>query len=462
MQGVFKHVQDNVDPKLCFVMMPFDESFNALYRLVERCCKEQGLRCERADTDVSPGKITSRIYSCIRQASIVLADMTGRNPNVFYELGLAHAISDNVVLLAQSPDDVPFDLRDFLHIRYTNTFAGAEKLANDLSKVLARLAHSADIVIQQTEQEAVESLLDAGGAPGEIDTPEMLHVRAEIAKEMGHFAEAKQFLQRALELVRSGEGDADDVTNCAIEAESCKLKQMAQELYEVALVRDPRHVHAKQCYVSFLLDEYPNDPERVTLAGQMLDALESVPERQERTKALRAQYCTNPYVLAHEPDGTHDEVLEKIMSETNFHSLREAVPALHALLRLRRIDEVTKLLKKIRASVPDDEKKDCDRALADTLASSDDEEDRGKAIGIYEQLLSDSGEDPDVQHNLATLLFGRGGKEDRARACTLWQQSYEAMPHDLRVRRAFSRCLLSLGKKEAAQKVLEGRPLEDN
>ena len=460
MPGVFKHVQDKTDPKLCFVMMPFDESFNALYRLMERCCKEQGLRCERADTDVSPGKITSKIYSCIRQASIVLADMTGRNPNVFYELGLAHAISDNVILLAQSIDDIPFDLKDFLHIRYTNTFDGAEKLANDLSKVLARLARSADVVTEQTEQEAVESLAVAGETAGEIDTPEMLHIRAEIAKEMGHLAEAKQFLLRALELARSGEGDADDVTNCAIEAESCKFRQIAQELYEIALARDPRHIQAKQCYVSFLLDEYPNDPERVTIAGQMLDALESVTEKQERTKALRAQFCTKPYVLAHQPEGAHDEVLEKIMSETDFHSLREALPALNALQKLKRIDEVTSLLKKIRECVPEEEKKDCDRALADALASSDDEENREKAMGIYAQILSDSNEDPDVQHNLATLLFGRGGKEDREKACALWQRSYEAMPYDLHVRRAFSRCLLSMGKKEIAQRVLEGKQLE--
>jgi hypothetical protein len=121
MVGVFDGLIPKVQSDMCFVLMPFDDSFSALYRLVARCCHEENLRCERADSDARPGKITSKIYEYIANSAIFIVDMTGRNPNVFYELGLAHAISDNVILLTQHRDDVPFDLRDFKYIHYVNT-----------------------------------------------------------------------------------------------------------------------------------------------------------------------------------------------------------------------------------------------------------------------------------------------------------------------------------------------------
>ena len=115
-------------------MMPFEERFDPFYRLIFRCCSEQDLDCMRVDEDAIPGKITEKIYERIAEAGILIVDMTGRNPNVFYELGLAHAISDNIILLTQSTDDVPFDLRDFTHIEYSNSVEGAEKLLTNLSK----------------------------------------------------------------------------------------------------------------------------------------------------------------------------------------------------------------------------------------------------------------------------------------------------------------------------------------
>ena len=62
--------------------------------------------------------ILARIYDGIQRADLVVADMTGRNPNVFYEVGYAHALSKEVVLLTQKPDDIPFDLAGHNHIIY--------------------------------------------------------------------------------------------------------------------------------------------------------------------------------------------------------------------------------------------------------------------------------------------------------------------------------------------------------
>jgi hypothetical protein len=65
-----------------------------------------------------------------------VADLTSKNPNVFYELGMAHAMGKEVVLLAQSLDDVPFDLRPVRTIIYDNDLAGYDELADRLRRTL--------------------------------------------------------------------------------------------------------------------------------------------------------------------------------------------------------------------------------------------------------------------------------------------------------------------------------------
>lgn len=66
------------------------------------------------------GSMLERIYSQISRADILVADMTGRNANVFYEVGYAHALGKNVVLLTSVAQDIPFDLKHFPHIVYEN------------------------------------------------------------------------------------------------------------------------------------------------------------------------------------------------------------------------------------------------------------------------------------------------------------------------------------------------------
>lgn len=71
-----------------------------------------GLEIDRADLDARPGPITPRIVSGLLAARAIVCDLTGRNPNVYYELGLAHALNLPVVLLIDSHADLPFDIKD--------------------------------------------------------------------------------------------------------------------------------------------------------------------------------------------------------------------------------------------------------------------------------------------------------------------------------------------------------------
>jgi hypothetical protein len=118
-----------------FVLMPFGEAFNAIYKDgIKAACKEAGVSCERVDEQKFDGRILDRIYSQIAKADIIVADMTGRNPNVFYEVGYAHAIHKRVILLTQNVEDIPFDLTDYQHIVYEGNIQSLKSELTDKIK----------------------------------------------------------------------------------------------------------------------------------------------------------------------------------------------------------------------------------------------------------------------------------------------------------------------------------------
>lgn len=105
--------------KLCFVMMPFSEQFDRVYReLIAPAVVDAGLTAVRADEISSAGFIMEQIRAAIQQSRLCVADLTDRNPNVLYELGFAQAANKSVVLLASELTDLPFDVSGFRVIRY--------------------------------------------------------------------------------------------------------------------------------------------------------------------------------------------------------------------------------------------------------------------------------------------------------------------------------------------------------
>jgi hypothetical protein len=129
-----------LDPQLCFVLMPFTDRFQPIYDdHIRPAVERAGLRCERADEIRGTNLITWDIWEKINRARFLIADLTDRNPNVFYELGLAHAISKDVILLTQSMDFVPFDLKALRCITYEFTPRGVQSLEKGLSGTIAAL-----------------------------------------------------------------------------------------------------------------------------------------------------------------------------------------------------------------------------------------------------------------------------------------------------------------------------------
>lgn len=134
----------------CFVMMPFADPIGGYYELIyEPAIKKTGLTPIRADTDIfGTGKIIEQIWAGLKRAKVLVAELTGRNPNVLYELGLAHALNKPVVLISSNEDDVPFDVRHVRVIYYdvNDPFWGEKLIAKVAENVASALANPSDAI----------------------------------------------------------------------------------------------------------------------------------------------------------------------------------------------------------------------------------------------------------------------------------------------------------------------------
>lgn len=132
--------QDDDWPEV-FVLMPFTPELDPVYEdHIKKALSESGLtlRVGRANEFFGTGLIMSDIWSAIHAARVVVADCTGRNSNVFYEIGLAHAIGKHTVLISQSLGDVPFDLRYLRVIPYKYTPPGMKAFEKTLVETIRK------------------------------------------------------------------------------------------------------------------------------------------------------------------------------------------------------------------------------------------------------------------------------------------------------------------------------------
>lgn len=118
---------------LVFVLMPFDKTYKEFYEnAIKKVIEKMGLDCKRVDDFFGSRSIMSDVFKYIKDARFILADFSGRNANVFFEVGIAHALGKNVLLLAQDLEDIPPKLRTVRCIVYDRTLAGAARIASVL------------------------------------------------------------------------------------------------------------------------------------------------------------------------------------------------------------------------------------------------------------------------------------------------------------------------------------------
>lgn len=133
---VFRVPTGKVEEDLVSAMMPFDMSFDKVSEALRKACKASDLRYQRADDIWDEPEVIQDVFSLIYRSRIVICDFSGRNPNVFYEAGIAHTLGKPVMPIVQNPEDIPFDLRHLRFIKYHDNGEGREKLARDVEQKL--------------------------------------------------------------------------------------------------------------------------------------------------------------------------------------------------------------------------------------------------------------------------------------------------------------------------------------
>ena len=123
-----------------FMVMPFRDRFDQIYRgIIRPLVADLNLTINRGDDFRTTGNfIMQEVWNAIHAARLIIAETTGDNPNVYYELGIAHTLGKPVILLTQHKDDlqIPFDIRHLRFIVYENSISGGQTLRDDLQRTI--------------------------------------------------------------------------------------------------------------------------------------------------------------------------------------------------------------------------------------------------------------------------------------------------------------------------------------
>ncbi|MDA3790427.1 MAG: hypothetical protein PF503_18275 [Desulfobacula sp.] len=130
--NIFSIPEEQLDSQLVSVMMPFSPSFNAVHSAISNASVMAGFACKRVDDIWNHSTVIQDVFSLIFQSFIVVCDFSGKNPNVFYEAGIAHTLGKHVVPITQSEQDIPFDLQHHRYAKYLNNGEGLETLKQEL------------------------------------------------------------------------------------------------------------------------------------------------------------------------------------------------------------------------------------------------------------------------------------------------------------------------------------------
>ena len=137
----FDNVVIRRDVPTCFLIMPFATELDFVHRVIADVVGSFGIRCIRADEVYLSRPVMEDVKQMIAGADLVICDFTGRNPNVYYEAGLADAWRKDWIVLSQTSEDMTFDVRHIRSIRYSNTMGADIRLREELAQALRALGY---------------------------------------------------------------------------------------------------------------------------------------------------------------------------------------------------------------------------------------------------------------------------------------------------------------------------------
>nr|WP_159465068.1 hypothetical protein [Scandinavium goeteborgense] len=117
-----------VERRQAFVLTPFNEIFDETYNNIKTTVMSLGIPCTRGDEELKTGSVLSHIVKLMLESQIIIANIDGRNSNVYYELGIAHALGKKTILISTEVDDIPFDIKTQRILFYTTKEELKEKL----------------------------------------------------------------------------------------------------------------------------------------------------------------------------------------------------------------------------------------------------------------------------------------------------------------------------------------------
>ena len=143
---VFSIPNEPIDSNLIALMIPFSAEFDLVTTAIKGVSSECGMICERADDIWRDFTIIQDVFSLIYRARIVICDFSNKNPNVFYEAGIAHTLGRAVIPLARSVSDIPFDLRHHRHLIYLPNEQGIDQMKFELkSRIKTLLVNAGNV-----------------------------------------------------------------------------------------------------------------------------------------------------------------------------------------------------------------------------------------------------------------------------------------------------------------------------
>lgn len=140
----FQRTNIAVEKNRCFVIMPFKEDMDYIYGIIKQVLNKAGYICNRVDEIGGATPIINKILTEILRSSYIIADLTDCNPNVFYELGIAHSFKEasNIVILKQQDSKIPFDVTHLTYIEYDPN--NVKLLTSSILKTISENSYLAD------------------------------------------------------------------------------------------------------------------------------------------------------------------------------------------------------------------------------------------------------------------------------------------------------------------------------
>lgn len=127
-----------INNDLLSAMMPF-AGFDGVWSAIQAAAENNGMTHGRADNRWDHPAIIQDVVSLIDESAIVVCDCSNKNANVFYEMGIAHSLGKEVIIITQNANDIPFDIAHLRHIRYLNNGEGLNRLEQELTARVAAI-----------------------------------------------------------------------------------------------------------------------------------------------------------------------------------------------------------------------------------------------------------------------------------------------------------------------------------